>query len=165
MAKAVICGIYRIAFPNGKSYIGKTNNFYRRKYEHYRASHPEKYPSKNERDEKMPVHLAMRKYENNGGYEYEILEECPEEKLDEREKYWCNYYHSDIEENGYNVAKPGTTPFGLSGERHSQAKMTLAQVNKIKEMLETRLDLSCKEIAKQFNVSPATITLINVGKN
>ena len=160
-----ICGIYRIIFPNGKSYVGQSVDIYDRYRGHYRSSHPEKYTSKNCRDTNLPVHLAMAKYENIGeGYSLEILEECSKDELDEREKYWIKNFHSDINENGYNVASGGQKTFALKRERHSQAKLTEKEVEEIKEKI-VRREQTFKEIAHEYHVSSATITLINKGIN
>ena len=161
MAKT--CGIYRIAFGNGKSYIGQSVEMEYRFREHYRASHPEKYAHKNRRDINLPVHKAMAKYEHNLGYFFEVLETCPKEELDDREKYWIQYFHSSIYENGYNIGEGGQNKVGAKGEFHSQAKLTLQQVNEIKNQIVER-KTTFREIAKKYNVSPSTITMINKGQ-
>jgi hypothetical protein len=52
----------------------------------------------------------------------------------------------------------------LRGERHHSAKLTEAQVSRIKAMLaEDRLYIS--EIAREFGVAPSTIRAISQGKN
>lgn len=156
------CGIYRIAFGNGKNYIGQSVAMEYRFREHYRASHPEKYAHKNDRDINLPVHRAMAKYEHSLGYFFEILEKCPQEELDDREKYWIQYFHSSIYENGYNIGEGGQAKVGAKGEFHSQAKLTQRQVNEIKKQIIER-KITFREIAKNYNVSPGTITLINKG--
>ena len=97
MTRKKICGIYKIVFPNGKTYVGQSVDCYDRFQQHYRSSHPEKYSFKNERDINLPVHKAMAKYENiDNGYTFEILEECSKNQLDSREQYWIQKLHSDI---------------------------------------------------------------------
>lgn len=163
--KEKICGIYQIVFPNGKRYIGQSVDCYERFHQHYRSSHPEKYYHKGTRDTNLPVHSAMAKYENiNGGYTFEILEECSKDKLNERERYWIQKLHSDISENGYNIAFGGQDSFALSRERHSQAILTEKQVNEIKDKIAKR-EQTFRAIAEEYNVSPGTITLINKGVN
>lgn len=158
------CGIYRIAFSNGKSYIGQSVDIETRFKDHYRASHPEKYKCKNGRDEHLPVHKAMAKYEKENGYSLEILEVCSPAELNEKEKYWIQYYNSSIDKNGYNIAEGGQNNFALKQEHHSQAKLTEKEVQQIKKEILKR-EKTFREIAKEFNVSPATITNINTGKN
>lgn len=157
------CGIYRIAFMNGKNYIGQSVDIETRYKDHYRASHPEIYSMKGQRDANLPVHKAMAKYENKQGYFLEILELCDKEQLDEREKYWIKYYKSHISQNGYNIAYGGQDSFALKRENHSQAKLTENQVKKIKQAIIKR-EKTFTEIADEFDVSRATITMINRGK-
>lgn len=52
---------------------------------------------------------AIQKYgwEN---FEYEVLEtNISADCIDERENYWINFYHSSVDENGYNLLKPFNT--------------------------------------------------------
>ena len=93
-----ICGIYKITNNlNGKSYIGYSIDIQRRWSQHkkmkYRAS----------------IYDAFKKYgiEN---FSFEVIEECPREKLSEREKYWITYY--DTYHNGYNETKGGEGGYG-----------------------------------------------------
>lgn len=59
--------------------------------------------------------MAINKYgiEN---FTFEIIEECSEEQLNNRERYWIAYY--DTYHNGYNRTVGGE---GLSGEEHPRA--------------------------------------------
>lgn len=88
-------GIYKITNKiNGQCYIGQSINIARRWKEHIQAS-----TTKNSQ-----LYIAMRKYmiEN---FTFEIIEECSENKLNEREKYWIQYY--DSYNNGYNMTNGG----------------------------------------------------------
>lgn len=90
--------IYKIVNDtNNKVYIGQTVNIEKRWYKHrYLASSG------------FDRHLynAMRKYgiEN---FHIEVIEECPEEKLDERERYWIQQYNSTDKNYGYNKSFGG----------------------------------------------------------
>lgn len=159
MAKKKICGIYKISFPNNKVYIGQSVDIYKRYKEHYRYSHPEKYSPYNKKS--LPVHSAMAKYE--GDYFLEVLEECDRNQLDDKERKWIRFYQSNNREYGYNVAYGGQESFALKGENHSQAKITEKDVKQIKKEIVDR-KRTFREIAKEFGVSPATITHINQGK-
>lgn len=91
--------IYKIKNDiNNKVYIGQTiRNVQNRWMNHLsRARYPEKW--------KFPLYNAMNKY----GVEHfsiELIEECKDEDMDERERYWINYYDSYY--NGYNAALGG----------------------------------------------------------
>lgn len=89
-------GVYRIFNTiNGKSYIGQSLDIDRRLKEHYRSltslvcSH---HSPKLQED--------WDKY-GEDNFRAEILEICPESKLEEREKYWIYFFNSADE--GYNV--------------------------------------------------------------
>ena len=128
-------GIYMFTNKiNGKKYIGQSVDCYRRFLEHKRAAYPEIYSSKGERDSNVPIHLAFQKYgfEN---FDYLVIEECSKEKLNEREKYWINFYDSTNKEKGYNISEGGQDIVGAKGENHSQAKLTQEEVREIKNLL------------------------------
>lgn len=52
--------------------------------------------------DKSIFHEAIRKYGINN-FDYEILEECDIDKLNEREIYWIQKLKSHVLEHGYNV--------------------------------------------------------------
>ena len=90
----VVAGIYKINFPNGKSYIGLSNNIPRRIKEH-------------NKDKRQPMlYAAIQKYFDGKVPEFEILEVIPadeREKLLEREFYYIQLFHSDKKDKGYNL--------------------------------------------------------------
>lgn len=57
-------------------------------------------------------HNAIRKYGPNNFY-IEQVDEADGETLKEREKYWINYYKSNIHEFGYNLTNGGDGKFQL----------------------------------------------------
>ena len=88
-------GIYKITdLTNNLIYIGQSNNIQRRKTEHFNSN---KYDSS-----KIDIAIQEKGVDN---FKFEIIEECSEDKLDEREKYWIEYYDSYT--NGYNMTKGG----------------------------------------------------------
>lgn len=92
--------IYKIINKiNSKIYIGKTLQTIEKRWK----THCYDYLKKTE--EKRPLYSAMKKY----GIQNFIIEEVEEiadvELLDERERYWIEYYGSF--ENGYNATKGG----------------------------------------------------------
>lgn len=74
-----ICGIYKITEKSsGKSYIGQSIDIARRFYEHQTST--------------LDWHKLIQ--ENPTNWEYSIIEQCKENELDAREKYWIEYYDS-----------------------------------------------------------------------
>lgn len=128
---------------NGKKYIGQSVNIERRRKEHF--NWPSKYS-------KFDNHLIKMGLE---AFDFTILEQCEISQLDEREKYWINYYNS-IEE-GYNLVEGGQS---YRGEDNIQAKLTEQQVLEIIKLLEQH-NLNNKQIAQKYNVSNNTIDCIN----
>lgn len=91
--------IYKITNKiNHKVYIGKTLCTVQKRW----SEHCNDY--KKERCEKRPLYAAMNKYGIDNFY-IEEVEECDENILSEREKYWIEYYGSF--KNGYNATIGG----------------------------------------------------------
>lgn len=91
--------IYKITnITNGKSYIGQTiQNVKDRFYQHCATK-----CSKAVLD--MAIHRAIIKY-GKSNFTIEVIEEIDSTNLNDREKYWINYYNSY--NNGYNSTKGG----------------------------------------------------------
>ena len=156
-------GIYLITNKvNDKVYVGQSVNIERRFQEHLRSGQPDKYAIKSERDTKTPIHLAMQKY-GVQNFTLSILEECKKEELNDKERYWIQYYHSNEKQYGYNISSGGQENFGLTGENHSQAKLTQSQVDDIIQLLKKGYNLV--QINKKYPiVSKSTLSMINQGK-
>ena len=77
---------------NKKSYIGQTVNFPMRKKDHLKAK------------DDYSFHVALRKY-GQENFIWEILEECENDQLGEREQYWISYYNTYYD--GYNETQGG----------------------------------------------------------
>ena len=78
-----ITGIYKITnLKDDKVYVGQTDNFHRRKIEHFKASSIYQNP--------IELHKEIQK--DKGNFSMEIIEECGADQLDEREKYWTDVY-------------------------------------------------------------------------
>lgn len=135
--------IYKITnLINGKIYIGQTIQTIKERW--YRHISNAKSLSSQERN--MVIKRAIRKY-GKENFTIELIEECEDKNLDEREIYYIKYYDSYI--NGYNSTlggKQNCTKFNSKVQK---------DLNIIKELyLE---GFSLKEIAKEYNVDKATI--------
>ena len=155
-----ISGIYKINFPNGKSYIGLSNNIKRRIREH-------NYHSKisDNNSNKQSVHFAIQKYFNGKVSEIEILEEIEygnKEKMKEREVYWIAYYDTFNEDNGYNLTEGGDGIEMLRNLWKENEKLTEEQTEEVRDLLKNSF-LTQKEIAEKFNVEDSIIKYINHG--
>ena len=81
-----ISGIYKIVNPNGKVYIGQSIDLYRR---------IKSYFGSNSAKNQVILKNSFNKYgvENHNFY---IIEECSVESLNERERYWQDFYIDNI---------------------------------------------------------------------
>lgn len=111
-------GIYKITNKiNNKIYIGKSTDIEERwKYHisHYNY----------EREYDKPLYKSFRKYgiEN---FSFEIIEECSLD-IDEKEKYWINFY--DSYKNGYNATIGGEGGITALNPREKYGKLTINEV-------------------------------------
>jgi group I intron endonuclease len=119
-------GIYKITNPKGKVYIGKSIDIDKRLayYKHY---------SHRKTQHKLNNSISKYGFEN---HMLEIIENCDEPKLNEREIFWINYYNSV--ESGLNIM------YGGEGGRQSQEvkdKKSISMTGK-KHSLSTRKKMS-----------------------
>lgn len=119
-----VSGIYKLNYPNGKIYIGLSHDIKRRMYEHNNINRLKTHHN-------SPCDLAIKKY---GPFEeIEILEYISDTQLlNERERYWIAYYHSNQKEIGYNLTSGGDNSF-LVGENSVSAVFTNEQVLDIRK--------------------------------
>lgn len=155
-----ICGIYKITNTiNNKYYIGQSKEIEKRWKRH-------KKDLDNDKHTNLHIKRAWDKY-GQDNFTFEIIEECPENKLNEREIYWIAFYNSNNYNYGYNQDSGGQEGKILNkdvrqrigeareyptGENCANAKLTNEQVLKIKKLL-FKEELSCMEIADEYNVS------------
>ena len=116
-----VSGIYVITNTiNNKQYVGLSKNCYKRWADHYSKC----YTSNKEDDIEKVLYKAMRKY-GRENFTFQIIEECPEEQLSDREKYWIEKL--DTYHKGYNETPGGETSGTKNihlGEEHGMAKLT-----------------------------------------
>lgn len=96
-------GIYKIENKvNGKVYVGQSINIEQRFKFHERLLRQNKH-------ENIYLQRSYNKY-GSDAFNYIIIEECTEDKLNEREMYWIDYYKSYVgfdNSNGYNLTLGG----------------------------------------------------------
>ena len=112
-------GIYKITSPSGKVYIGQTTNFTKRKNYYKNGAKPYQ----------VRIYNSLQKY----GYDahtIEFIEECLVESLNERERYWQDFYDV-IGENGLNCRLTETKDKSGFISEDSKAKMSEARQNRI----------------------------------
>lgn len=91
---------------NGKVYVGQTKDFDKRKASHlYNAS----------RGNEKPLYHSMRKH-GTENFTFEVLEECANEAINEREQHWVAHFDSFNPEKGYNLTSGGNQNFERSEE-------------------------------------------------
>jgi group I intron endonuclease len=111
-------GIYKITnLLTGEVYIGQSKDLERRK-----ASH--KNPDPNTI---IGYNMLKIGIEN---FHFEVIEECSEDQLDEREDYYIQYYHSTDYGFGYNEIRGG---INNRGESNPNCHLTEREVYDIRE--------------------------------
>ena len=128
-------GIYKITNTvNGKCYIGQSIHIETRWEEHQRnAANP------NRPHYKYPINCAFSKY-GIDKFDFEVLEECSEKELNEKEIKWIKFY--DSFEHGYNLSMGG------GGLRKYDIDAIIKDYQKTNNLRQT---------AKNFNCHPATV--------
>ena len=99
------CGIYKIENKiNGKVYIGQSINIEERWKQHKRNY---SFLTSN-------FYKAIQEFGINN-FNWSIIEECNKKELNEKEKYWINFY--DSINNGYNMKIGGSYHKKLTDEQ------------------------------------------------
>lgn len=123
-------GIYKIVNQlNNKVYIGQSINIEQRFKHHIWEAFNEKHVQYN-----YFISRAIRKY-GIDNFKLEIIEECEEEKLNEKEIYWINFYKSNNSKYGYNMTQGGDGGPRLKGERNPKARLKEGDVLSIRQRL------------------------------
>lgn len=158
-----MCGIYKVTNKvNGKIYIGKSVDIKRRWKDHiYESNVSEEKWQNNDRGVRTYFHSAIRKHGENN-FIWEILEECDEDQLNKKEKYWIKKFGSNDPNIGYNMTIGGDGYSSEGGENAPSCKITLEQCNLIKKKLKERW--TAKQIQELVpQISYSAISNINYG--
>ncbi len=121
------CGIYMIMnLVNGKFYIGSSYNINNRWNDHKSCLRINNHPSKY-------LQRAYNKY-GKDNFIYEVLENCPENNLIEREQYWMDFHKIYLPENGYNISPTAGKTTGYKHTQESKEKVTILLKERISKM-------------------------------
>ena len=138
--------IYKITnLLDGKVYVGQTvQKLNERLYQHVQCK-------------KTAIGCAINKYgwEN---FKAEIIEECPREMLNEREKFWIKFYDC-MAPKGYNLTSGGDSDFTVSDETREKLRVA-GEVKILSE--ETRAKIGAAQIGHE--VTPETRAKISAAK-
>lgn len=108
-------GIYKITSPNGRVYVGQTTNF-KTRFSKYRLLHCQGQPR---------LYNSFKKY-GVDNHIFEIIEICDTNIMNQRERYWQEYYQV-INTQGLNCKLTSTTE---KKARHSEeTKMKISKSN------------------------------------
>lgn len=112
-----IIGIYKIENPKGRIYIGQSNDINKRLKQYEKLTINIKNQPK--------LYRSLLKYGYNNHHPI-IIEECPVEQLNERERYWQDYY--DVLNGGLNCKLTKTDD--LSGDLSQETKEKIGNSNR-----------------------------------
>lgn len=119
-------GIYKITNPKGKIYIGQSRNIEHRLNDYINVSEWLK--------EQRKIYNSLKKY-GSECHVFEILEECSEDILNEREIYWIKYF--DSIKSGLNIRLGGIGGYH-SEETKQKIREALTGKKQSKETIEKR---------------------------
>lgn len=156
--KYITAGIYKINYPNGKVYIGQSQNIFKRIEEHNTYAF-----QRHGNRQLSPCELAIQKYGKIS--EFEILYETDDfTTLDEQETYWIQYYDATNKEKGYNIIKKGNAS-GKRGVENCFASFDEQTLSEVIDLLVNHKEISIKDIAFRYQVNPMTIIDISKGRS
>ena len=135
--------IYKYTAPNGKSYVGQTRTtIEKRKKDDFGTGY-----------QGSPCFWNAIKYFNGlNNFTFEILEDIDNSLIDEREKYWIEYFNTVVP-NGYNI------DIGGQGQHNNRS---VDQYNGKFELIATYDSIS--EAAKINNISVSSILNVLSGR-
>lgn len=142
--------IYKITnLINEKVYIGQTvQSLKDRWYQHVGNS-----IWSSQYEKRMAIKQAIRKY-GKENFRIELLEDCDRNLLNDREKYWINYY--DSYNSGYNSTKGGQGGF---------KSFVTSKSDCLKIIDLYKAGFSLRELGKEFELDKTTIKSILIRHN
>lgn len=128
---------------NNKLYVGQTTQTLNKRFNGHCCY------SKSDRSVNMYIKRAIHKY-GKDKFHILLIEECPIELLNEREKYWISFY--DSYENGYNLTKGGQDSNYFNLHRLEST----IDIKKFKEYIIEFKPLAT-EVAAHFGISKSSV--------
>lgn len=126
--------IYKITNQvNNKAYIGKTLKTIQERWKEHCGDYLK------DKCEKRPLYSAMRKY-GIDNFIIEQIEECQEDNINERERFWIEYYSTF--KNGYNAT------LGGDGKAYIDYDLVIAYYKELQ---------NCIQVAKKMNISSDSV--------
>lgn len=93
---------------NGKIYVGQSVNPTNRKYQHFSQLRGNYHPNHH-------LQHSFNKY-GEDSFEFGILENCANEKLNDNEEWWIDYFDSMNQSKGYNLQSGGDSNYEFPEE-------------------------------------------------
>lgn len=128
---------------NSKVYVGQTIQSLNKRFNGHCCY------SKSDKSEAMYIKRAIHKY-GRDKFHITLLEECPVNLLNEREKYWISFYNSYNE--GYNLTKGGQDSNYFSLHRLE----TSIDIEKFEQYILEFKPLAV-EVARHFGISKGSV--------
>lgn len=139
-------GIYKITNKiNQKSYIGQSIDIEKRWKDHIKHGF-----NLNDVKSEYPLYRSFRKY-GLDNFQFEILEECRIDELDEKERLYILQYNTYY--NGYNQT--------LGGDSSKGVKLNKDNIKDVIYDLQNKVSYSI--LMKKYNVNKYTLSRINNG--
>lgn len=128
---------------NSKLYVGQTVQTLKKRFTGHCCY------SKSDRSDNMLIKRAIHKYGKNR-FHISLIEECPIDRISEREIYWISYY--DTYNNGYNLTKGGQSSNYFSLHRLED----IIDTKKFSEYIR-EFKPSATEVATHFGISKCSV--------
>lgn len=142
-----ICGIYKITSPSGRIYIGQSIDIKRRWYLH-----------KNFSTKRISrLYYSMKKY-GVDNHKFKVIEECAVDLLNERERYWQEYYNVLCQHKGLNCRLTATKD--KSGKFSEETCKKIGQANRLKKVKDSTR-IKCR-IRCTGSGNPRALLVINL---
>ena len=126
-----ICGIYKITNPNGRIYIGQSINI------KWRFSNYRRIDKCVKSSIKLYRSLIKHGSEN---HKFEIIEECDIDVINERERYWQEFYNACSAENLNCILTSTKDKKGISRPISDKQKQQISAVHKGKILSELTIE-------------------------